>query len=85
MRIVPIKTEDFQADAYFIGDLPLKYGLELALAEGPKQFAVICDVIKIALVDQAKVPEFEALSFNEALDVASAYLQWNPRTQIKEH
>lgn len=79
MRIVHIRTEDFEADALFIGEMPANQVIRISAESHPgKQGLLAYQLFKRAIVDQDKRRDFEALSFDQAIRVLTAYSTASP-------
>ena len=74
MRIVHLRTEDYEADAFFIGEMPANQVMRIAAeAHHGKQALLTYQLVKRAIVTEEARARFEALSFDQAIAVLTAY------------
>ena len=79
MKIVHIRTEDFEADALFIGEMPASQVLRIsAESHSGKQSLLAYQLFKRAILDDEKRNDFEALSFDQVVRILSAYSTASP-------
>ena len=85
LRTVDIRTDEFEAEAIFYGDMPLVEMLTVSKAENPiERVRAWVDLMQKAILDPAKAAEFGALPFEAAMIVCSLYLKLQPRAMFTE-
>jgi hypothetical protein len=80
VKVVIIKTEDFEARALHFQEMPAVMLLEMmdeTLSDG-RRVAVMLDVIRKSLLDPSKIVEFNALSMNAMQEVLNQYVKAAP-------
>jgi NMD protein affecting ribosome stability and mRNA decay len=83
MKVVKIKTGDFEAEAISWNELPSRDVLRFFAEENEsKKVVIMADLIESAILDPAKAEEFKALSFAGLVEVIDAYVASKPREAI---
>ena len=79
MRLVHIRTADFEADALHIGEMPADQVLRIATQDNPaKQALLTYQLFKRAVVTEEDRAKFTALSFDQVVHVLNTYATASP-------
>jgi hypothetical protein len=78
MRLVFVKTEDFEGEIIWLYEMPMSRMLELEVEDPVKRVALIVKLLSDAIVSDNTRKEFEALSFENTMNVVHAWFSADP-------
>lgn len=78
MRLVYIKTEDFEGEAIWLYEMPMSRMLELEVEDPVKRVALIVKLLSDGIISDKTRKEFEALSFENTMKVVHAWFSADP-------
>jgi hypothetical protein len=79
MKIVQLRTPDFEADAIFIGDMPAKEVMNISIQrEVGEQAYALMKTVRRAILDPNLAAEFDALTFDQMTRVLNEYCTKKP-------
>lgn len=85
LRTVFIVTEDFEAEAIYYGDMPLRDMMKVSSHLDPiARVKAWVELMGNAIMDPVKAGEFQALPFEAAMIVCALYLKLEPRPMFTE-
>jgi hypothetical protein len=78
LRIVNVKTDDFEAEALSIEEMPWQHVMTAAIADPYHKRIALIDMLKSAIFDDYKRKELETLSYRQVMDALDAYTTAKP-------
>lgn len=79
MKLVHIRTEHFEADAIFIGEMPSRRVLgALNEPDDIRRAMRVHSLVRSAILDPARRDEYDVLSYDQAMNAVRDYLKGFP-------